>query len=147
MNGYLLDTNVLSETVKPRPAASVLEWLARQSPVELFLASITIGELVQGVRRRAEAPRARRLERWIHTELTLQFEGRVVSFDRRAAVIWGELMGDGYRIGRPPPAVDAQLAAIARQHSLVLVTRNVRDFQDLGVQLVDPWSPEPAPPA
>lgn len=141
MSGFLLDTNVVSEPMRARPETAVVRWLATRSPAELFLASITVGELVQGVHRLSRADARERYDHWIHAELIRQFEGHILPFDRHAAVIWGEIMGRGLRSGRPPPALDAQLAAIAALHSLTLVTRNVRDFQDAGIPILNPWLP------
>ena len=70
-----------------------------------------------------------------------QFQGRILPFDQEAAVIWGEIMGNGDRTGHPKPMGDAQIAAVARRHDLTLVTRNTRDFTDMDVALIDPWKP------
>ncbi len=136
---FLVDTNVISETFRPEPAAAVLDWMREQSVADLFLASITVGELVRGARRRRDELGRRRLERWVHRDLAAQFRGRVLAFDAEAAVIWGEIMGDGDRTGRVKPMADAQMAAVARRHGLTLATRNVRDFEGMSVSLVDPW--------
>ncbi len=136
---FLLDTNVVSETVRPRPEARVLTWLKVQTPAELFLAAQTIGELVRGARKVKDEARRRHFEEWVERDLAEQFEGRVLSFEAAAAVLWGRLMGDGDRTGRPPPAADAQIAAIALHHDLTLVTRNTKDFERLGVKLINPW--------
>ena len=111
-----------------------------RSPLDLFLAAQTIGELVRGARKVREHERRERFERWIEQDLARQFEGRVLPFDGGAAAIWGRLMGDGDRAGRRPSAADAQIAAVAIQHELILVTRNVRDFARFDVQLLNPWS-------
>ncbi len=111
-----------------------------RSPSDLFLAAQTIGELVRGARKVREHERRERFERWIEQDLARQFEGRVLPFDSGAAAIWGRLMGDGDRAGRRPSAADAQIAAVAIQHELILVTRNVRDFARFDVQLLNPWS-------
>ena len=136
---YLLDTNIVSETIKPIPQESVLAWIEAQSPAELYLAAQTMGELVRGARKAREKARRERFERWIEQDLAQQFDGRILPFDGAAAVVWGCLMGDGDRIGRTPAAADAQIAAIAIQHELILVTRNVRDFEHFDMQLLNPW--------
>ena len=135
----LLDTNVVSETVRPRPEKMVLDWIEAQIPTDLFLAAQTIGELVRGARKVREQERRERFERWIEQDLARQFDGRVLPFDGRTATIWGHLMGDGDRAGRPPAAADAQIAAVAIQHELILVTRNVKDFGNFDIHLLDPW--------
>ena len=137
---YLIDTNVVSETLKPRPERRVVDWISRQMANDLFLASISLGELVRGVRRMRDRARRERFQRWIDYDLAAQFQGRVLPFDRETAVIWGEIMGDGDRVGRPKPMADAQIAAVARRHGLTLVTRNMRDFVGMEVVLLDPWT-------
>ena len=141
---FLLDTNVVSETVRPLPRRSVLDWIEAQNPSDLFLAAQTMGELVRGVRKVREQERRERFERWIEQDLARQFDGRILPFDGRTAAIWGRLMGDGDRAGRRPAAADAHIAAVAIQHELILVTRNVRDFARFDLQLLDPWREEEA---
>lgn len=136
---FLLDTNVISETVRVSPEPRVLGWLEGQSPDELFLASQTIGELVRGAHKVADEARRNRFESWIRDDLAAQFEGRVLPFDEAAARLWGRLMGEGDRSGRTPPAADAQIAAVAMDRALVLVTRNVRDFAQFDLEVLNPW--------
>lgn len=136
---HLLDTNIISETIKPRPTEALVTWLDDQVTKNLFLTSITVGELVRRVRRVREAARPRKYERWIEEELVSQFEGRILPFDTAVASIRRELLGGGDREGRPRPAADVQIAAIARHHDLTLATRNTRDFASLGVRLFNPW--------
>ena len=136
---FLLDTNVVSETVRPRPEKAVLDWMEAQVPTDLFLAAQTIGELVRGARKVKEQARRERFERWIEEDLARQFDGRVLPFDGLTAAVWGRLMGDGDRTGRPPAAADAQIAAVAIRHELLLVTRNEKDFAQFGIQLLNPW--------
>ena len=139
---FLLDTNVVSETVKPRPEKKVLDWIEARNPTDLFLAAQTVGELVQGARKVKEQLRRERFERWIEQDLARQFDGRILPFDGRAAAIWGRLMGDGERAGLRPSAADAHIAAIAIQHELILVTRNEKDFVRFDLQLLNPWRVE-----
>ena len=136
---FLLDTNVVSETVRAKPDARVLAWLEAQTPAELFLAAQTIGELVRGARKVKEQARREGFETWIERDLAGQFEGRVLPFDGPAAVLWGRLMGDGDRAGRTPAAADAQIAAVAIRHELTLVTQNVRHFQGFEMTVLNPW--------
>ncbi len=139
---FLLDTNVVSETTKLRPDGRVLSWLSDQNAGDIFLASMTIGELVRGVRKLEETARRRVYERWIEEDLLKQFDGRVLPFDQGAAIIWGEIMGDGDRTGRTRAAADARIAAVARRHNLTLATRNLKDFESMKVVLFDPWTNE-----
>lgn len=137
---YLIDTNVVSETLRPRPEPRVVDWIGGRMANDLFLSSISLGELVRGARRVRDEAKRQRFERWIDGHLAAQFHGRILPFDRRAAVIWGEIMGDGDRAGRPKPMADAQIAAVALAQDLTLVTRNVEDFAGMGVSLLNPWA-------
>ena len=137
---YLVDTNVLSETLRPRPDLKVTAWFADQRPESLFLSSISLGELVRGASRAKEQAKKDRLTRWIEEDLTAQFQNRILPFDQDAAVIWGKIMGDGDKTGRPKSMADAQIAAVAKRHGLTLVTRNTKDFEEMDVGLVNPWS-------
>ena len=95
---------------------------------------------MQGVHRLSGTNARERYEHWIHADLSRQFEGHILPFDQQAAIIWGEIMGFGLRSGRPRPALDAQIAATARQNGLTIATRDVRHFRELGVSLFDPWT-------
>ncbi len=139
MSGFLLDTNVISETVRPRPEPRVLSWFRERTPRDLFLSTVTLGELVRGALKLADPARSMRYQQWITRDLARQFEGRILAFDDRAAVIWGEIMARADKSGRPRPALDAEIAAVARRHDLVLATRNTADFQDMELPLVNPW--------
>ena len=92
---FLIDTNVVSETFRPRPAPRVLEWVRRQMASDLFLAAMSLGELVRGARGVKDRVQRERLARWINHDLATQFQGRILPFDREAAVIWGTIMGEG----------------------------------------------------
>ena len=121
-----------------KPSAKVLDWLGRASPETLFLGAPTIGELVRGAETAPSRERRRFLERWVREDLTQQFHERILPLDRHAATAWGRLMGEGERSGRTPPAVDAQLAAIAMAHGHGIATRD-RGFDRLGVERVNSW--------
>ena len=138
MAGSLLDTNVISELVRPRPDDDAMEWLASQLADDLHLSAMICGELVRGARRLAADRKRRLYERWIDRDLVRQFEGRVLAFDREAAAIWGAIMDDGDRLVRPNSHADAQIAATARRHGLSLVTRNTNDFEGMNVALLSP---------
>lgn len=105
----------------------------------MFLSTVTLGELVRGALKLDDPARSVRYQQWITRDLTGQFEGRILAFDDRAAFIWGEIMSAGDQAGNPRPALDAQIAAIARRHDLILATRNTRDFRDMDLPLVNPW--------
>ena len=136
---FLLDTNIISETVRPRPDPGVIDWLERQSPEELFLSAMTIGELMRGACKVKEEARREKLTKWIEEDLRQQFESRLLPFNDTSGKIWGQLMGNGDRAGKTPSAYDAQIAAIAIDRGLVLVTRNVSDFNRFELEILNPW--------
>ncbi len=136
---YLIDTNVISEARKgDRANKGVVEFFEEvaASSEPLFLSSVTVGELRRGVeliRRRRDADQAERLETWL-TSLVGSFGERILAFDADAAQVWGRL-----RVPDPSHALVKQIAAIALVNDLTLVTRNLADFQDLGLKLKDPF--------
>jgi toxin FitB len=136
---FVLDTNVVSELMRPLPDVKVTDWIRRSSPSALFLAAVSLGEIVRGVSRLPAGPRRARLEPWVSELLPCQFAGRILAFDQPAAVIWGELMGAGDRAGRPRAAADAPIAATTLRHDMALVTRNAADFDGMLSALVNPW--------
>ncbi len=137
---YLLDTNVISELVRPSPTASVVEWVRVQSALDLTLSVLTLGEVETGIRNLADGARRDRLTRWARTELPAQFLGRLLPVDQEIAVAWGELTAAAQAAGRPLPAIDGLLLATAGAHGLTLVTRNVSDCGGRGIPVFDPWT-------
>lgn len=135
---YLLDTNVVSEARRPRPDENVLRWLAAQPLTSTYLSVITLGELEEGVAALGETQRAQALRGWL-AQLTESFRGRILDVDQDVATTWGRIRAEAKRHGRPPPAVDALLAATAITHALTLVTRNVADVVTLPVMVLNPW--------
>ncbi len=133
---YLLDTNVLSELRRKTPNAGVVEWFARRPASTLFLSVLTLGELRKGVEGIADADRRTALLDWLEAELPIFFTGRILSVDVPVADHWGRLMAAAKR---PVPAIASLLAATAAHHGLSLVTRNVRDFFDSGLDIINPW--------
>lgn len=138
--GYLLDTNVVSELPRRRPNPGVLSWISSRREEELFISAISIGELIRGVFKPRDEAQREALAVWAGLEIPRRFEGRVLPFDQTAGALWGRMMGEADRRGRPRPAVDMQVAAVTLCNDMTLVTRNTRDFDDLGLRLIDPWT-------
>jgi hypothetical protein len=136
---FLLDTNVISEPMRPRPSAAVLRWFEARDPAGLFLSAITLGELVAGIRRLESTTRRRTLEKWLGDVVLPQFQGRILAFDADVAWRWGILVAQAASTGRPRPAIDLQIAAIASHHGLVLASRNAQDFAGLDLDVLNPW--------
>jgi hypothetical protein len=136
---FLLDTNVVSEWVKPRPNAGLIRWTESVDEDRVFISVISLAELRYGVERMPVGARRSRLEQWLHDELPLRFEGRIISVDQMVAEAWGRTVSRSQDLGRPMGIMDAFLAAIAEIHELALVTRNVSHFPVLKT-LINPWS-------
>lgn len=137
---YLLDTTVLSELVRPAPDANVIAWTRAQSPIDLWLSVLALGELEKGIALMAHGARRARLTQWVQTKLPRQFLGRLLPIDDAVAMAWGRLTATGLREGRPLPVIDGLMVATAQVHDLHLVTRNVSDCSRRGVPVLDPWS-------
>jgi predicted nucleic acid-binding protein len=140
VTGFLLDTNVISESVRAEPDVRVLAWLDSVQEDLLYLSVLTLGEIRQGIARLTQGKRRLRLERWLDVDLRARFAGRIVPVDENIARRWGGLTADAQRAGAPLSVVDGLLAATALESDLILATRNVRDFVRLGVALSNPWS-------
>ena len=134
----VLDTNVLSEEMKPVPVPAVHNWLSRQNPLDLYTTAVTEAEIVYGITILPDGRRKRELEIAAQAIFAL-FAGRILPFDRAAAREFALIVADRRRAGRPIEILDAQIAAIARSRGLMLATRDLQDFAGTGVQLVDPW--------
>ena len=138
---YLVDTCVLSETVRPKPDPGVLRWLADAEDKGLFLSCLTLGELEKGIWKVADETRKQRLQSWLEGKVIPAFAGRTIEVSARISRVWGKLMADQETKGEPISVVDALLAATARVHGLTIATRNLRDFMRCGVAVVNPWAP------
>ena len=136
---FLLDTNVVSEWVKPHPDRGVMTWLAEADEDRVFISVVTLAELRHGIERLPAGARRNRLDTWLTGQVPARFETRVLPVDAEVANAWGRIMARGQAAGRPVGTMDAFIAATAEQHDLTLVTRNVTDFDALGIQLIDPW--------
>jgi predicted nucleic acid-binding protein len=136
---FLLDTNAVSEWVKPRPNPGLIGWMESTDEDRVFLSVVTLAEVRYGVERLASGARRRRLEEWLGRELPLRFEGRMLPVDANVAEAWGKMVARSEATGRPIGAMDAFLAATAEVHHLTLVTRNVSDFRVLNAVL-NPWN-------
>ena len=138
MNGYLVDTNILSELTKPTPSPRVEAFL-RQSKDRVFVSVFSIGEIRKGIASLPASNRRVILENWLNDEIIPWLGERVLPVTLAIAERWADLSAKLKAKGRPRPVVDAVLAATAFKHDLVLVTRNVRDYEDLGITILNPW--------
>lgn len=135
----LLDTNVLSELIRPEPDEGVTEWLDSLDAATVGTTAITVAELLYGVARLPAGRRKERLSGAIRGLIEEDFDGRVEPFDVKAATHYADLLSDRETAGRPISVADAQIAAICRKLGATLATRNTSDFADTGIDILDPW--------
>jgi len=135
----LFDTNVLSEVTKPRPEGRVLEWLDGLDEDRTLISVVSIAEIRRGVALMDNGRKRDALVEWLARDLPQRFERRVIPVDERVALAWGDLMGGAKRSGRGMSSMDGLIAATAIAHDLALATRNTKDFEGFGIELIDPW--------
>lgn len=135
----LLDTNIVSELMKSRPAEAVLAWLNGQPSEKLYLSAVTIGEIAYGLRILPDGKRRSGLRERFERFVALALDQRVLSYDEPAARLYGELMGDRRELGLPMSVPDGQIAAIARRDHLAIAIRNVLDFEHCGIEVINPF--------
>lgn len=135
---YLLDTNIISNIIKPAPSPSLLAWMSDQADEDLFIAALTVAEIWRGIVEKPAGKRRQQLETWFTGPEGPQalFSGRIMPFDENAALIWGELMATGKAQGRPRSALDAIIAATAIANRCMVVTDNEKDFH--GIESLNP---------
>lgn len=139
MSGFLLDTNVISELVKPRPEPKVVSWIEEIDENLLYLSVLTLGEIRKGVATLVQSARRTALEAWLESDLRLRFSKRILSIDEQVADRWGSLAGLAQKGGQTLPVIDGLLAATAIHYNLTLVTRNTGDTGATGVTVFNPW--------
>jgi hypothetical protein len=137
----VLDTNVISELTRQAPAPRVISWLDALTASEVATTAITAAELLYGVARMPDGRRKTELAAAVHGLLSDDFKGRVLSFDEPAAQRYADIVTGRERLGRPIGMADAQIAAICRTADATLATRNTDDFQETGIELINPWKP------
>ncbi|MDO4905496.1 MAG: type II toxin-antitoxin system VapC family toxin [Lautropia sp.] len=135
----ILDTNVVSEVIRPTPDTNVLAWLDSRHRASLFTTTITRAELLYGVGILPEGQRKRALHKVVLDVLDIDLDGHVLGFDRDAADAFADIASLRKNAGRPITGFDAMIAAIARAHGASLATRNIKDFVDCGIELINPW--------
>lgn len=135
----VLDTNVLSELMRPNPSPRVVEWVASQSARELFTTSITEAEIFYGIELLAKGKRRTGLLVAAESMFAEDFANRIFGFESDAARMFSKIAADRRSIGRPISHADTQIAAIVRVRRAKLATRNGEDFEHCGIEIVDPW--------
>jgi len=136
----ILDTNVLSEVMRPSPSARVLEWLAKESPLSVFTTAIAMAEILYGIEFLPKGRRRAALASAAAAMFEEDFAGRIVPFDSDAARFFPKITAARRASGRPITQFAAQIAAIARSRGAAIATRNTGDFEDCGVAVLNPWN-------
>lgn len=136
----VLDTNVLSEFMRVEPAIRVLTWVDAQPAMDLAISAVTVAEILHGIARLPSGKRKQKLEAHAMAMFEEDFAGRILPFDAHAAVEYAILVADCEAMGRAVSMADAQIAAICRAHGASIATRNVKDFESSGVEIIDPWT-------
>ena len=135
----MIDTNIVSELMRAEPSAEVLSWMDEQTPRELFVTAVTEAEVRTGIALLPEGRRRRGLAEACERAFGRLFAGRVLPFDSDAARTYAEIAAARRVLGRPVSQADCQIAAIARSRGMAVATRNVRDFEDMGIDIFNPW--------
>lgn len=139
MNGFLLDTNVISELVKAHPERRVAKWIEATDEGLLCLSVLTVGEIRKGIASLPDSPRRISLETWLDHDLVLRFADRILPIDQAVADRWGRISAQAIAAKSPLPVIDGLLAATAIHGNLILVTRNTKDTAVTGVAVFNPW--------
>jgi toxin FitB len=140
LSGFLLDTNISSELIRSRPDPKVERWVYAQNEQSLYLSVVSIGELRRGIVILPMSKRRTELTLWLDGELLPRFRHRILPITQSIADRWGILDGQCQLRGTPLNTADGMIAATALEHSLTVVTRNIRDFAGLGVEVINPWN-------
>ncbi|MAT43979.1 MAG: VapC toxin family PIN domain ribonuclease [Anaerolineaceae bacterium] len=136
---YLLDTCVLSEFTRHVPNSKLIQWLDTMDESSLFLSVITVGEIQRGITRLVESRRQKELIIWMDTVINQRFQHRILSITAQTMLTWGALTARLEKEGHPMPVMDSLIAATVIENNLSLITRNVADFSQCGIQIINPW--------
>jgi tRNA(fMet)-specific endonuclease VapC len=136
---YLLDTCVISELVAKQPNPRVLEWVDTLDADGIYISVITVGEITKGIEKLPNSKRRQELSDWLENELLIRFQDNMIELDVNILIQWGKLNARLEISGQRAPAIDSLIAATALEHELILVTRNVSDFEGTGVEILNPW--------
>jgi predicted nucleic acid-binding protein len=136
---YLLDTCVISELIAKQPNPNVVEFVDALDTDDVFLSVITVGEIAKRIEKLPKSKRQQELEDWLREDLLVRFDGNIIPLDSKTLIRWGELCAKLEGIGITLPAMDSLTAATVLIHQMTLVTRNESDFENTGIEIVNPW--------
>ena len=135
----IVDTNIFSEVLKPRPSSKVAAWLAAQARSSLFTTAVTQAEILYGIEIMPRGARRTQLSEAVERIFSLELVNHIVPFDEEAARVYPQVVAARRSAGKPISQFDAMIAAIARSHRASVATRNVDDFEHCGVRVINPW--------
>jgi tRNA(fMet)-specific endonuclease VapC len=136
---YLLDTNIISELISKQPNQKVLDFISSIDEVNIFLSVITIGELKSGIENIESTQRKEQLTLWFEHDLLLRFQNRIINIDTNIMIRWGKINQNLKNIGKPLPIMDSLIASSCIDSGFTLVTRNEKDFQNLDINIINPF--------
>jgi predicted nucleic acid-binding protein len=135
-----LDTCVISELIKPRPNSNVIKWLRSCQDENLFLSSLTVGEIQKGISKLPESRKRASLQEWMDNELILRFDKRILGIDFKVGLKWGEIQASSEMTGTKMPVIDSLIASIGIVYDMTIATRDIADMKNSGVRLFNPWN-------
>ena len=136
---YLLDICIVSELIKNKPNKNVVNWIDSIDEMKLFLSVITIGEIEKGLSKLPNSKRKTLISEWLHEDLLIRFDNRIINLDIDTLFYWGKMLAELELKGLKMPSIDSLIAATAKQNNFCLVTRNVNDFANCSIKLLNPW--------
>ena len=136
---YLLDTCVISELIKKQPNSKVIQWISDIEEANLFISVLTIGELHKGIEKLPESRKKTKLHKWVTYDLAKRFQNKIIVFDLHTATIWGTIQAKSEMSEQKLPSIDSLIAATGISHDLIVITRNTKDMESSGVDLLNPW--------
>jgi toxin FitB len=136
---FLIDTCCISELVKKKPNPNLVKWFANQDELSMYLSIITFGELRKGIEKLPDSKKKKELNRWVKEDLNQRFKNRVLNITLAEVNKWGEILAAAEKNGYPLPAIDSLIAATAQVYDLTVVTRNTKDMEGSGVEVINPW--------
>lgn len=136
---YLLDTCVISELTKLKPNIKVVDWISNQNETDLYISALTFGELFKGIEKLSISIKKDKLHDWLENDLKDRFWSRIIDINLDIATVWGKIQAIAEQKGKPMPAIDSLIAATGIALNLTVVTQNVSDMKQSGVDLLNPW--------
>ena len=137
---YLLDTNIISELIATSPNQKVINYLLELNEEDLYLSVITIGEIQAGIEKLAKSKKKEQLSNWLENDLLHRFKNRIVTIDIEIMLQWGAINSKLKSIGKPLPIMDSLIGATAQSKNFTLLTRNEKDFQNLDIEIINPFN-------